>query len=171
MTSFNDVVKWRRMFHQYPELSKYEYKTTQRIKDILTSYNIKMIDIPMETGSSRNRTRRKCIAVRTDIDALPIQEQVSQDFTSTNDGVMHACGHDIHMASILAIATKLKEEEEQLNGRVRFLFQPAEELGYGAKAMAKTNALDDVQAIVGFHNSPTLDIENLQLNQVLLRLL
>ena len=50
MTSFNDVVKWRRMFHQYPELSKYEYKTTQRIKDILTSYNIKMIDIPMETG-------------------------------------------------------------------------------------------------------------------------
>lgn len=151
MTSFNDVVKWRRMFHQYPELSKYEYKTTQRIKDILTSYNIKMIDIPMETGLVAEIGQgEKCIAVRTDIDALPIQEQVSQDFTSTNDGVMHACGHDIHMASILAIATKLKEEEEQLNGRVRFLFQPAEELGYGAKVMAKTNALDDVQAIVDF---------------------
>ena len=159
MTSFNDVVKWRRMFHQYPELSKYEYKTTQRIKDILTSYNIKMIDIPMETGLVAEIGQgEKCIAVLTDIDALPIQEQVSQDFTSTNDGVMHACGHDIHMASILAIATKLKEEEEQLNGRVRFLFQPAEELGYGAKVMAKTNALDDVQAIVGFHNYPTLDI-------------
>ena len=114
MTSFNDVVKWRRMFHQYPELSKYEYKTTQRIKDILTSYNIKMIDIPMETGLVAEIGQgEKCIAVRTDIDALPIQEQVSQDFTSTNDEVMHACGHDIHMASILAIATKLKEEEEK----------------------------------------------------------
>ena len=91
MTSFNDVVKWRRMFHQYPELSKYEYKTTQRIKDILTSYNIKMIDIPMETGLVAEIGQgEKCIAVRTDIDALPIQEQVSQDFTSTNDGVMHA---------------------------------------------------------------------------------
>ena len=79
----------------------------------------------------------KCIAVRTDIDALPIQEQVSQDFTSTNDGVMHACGHDIHMASILAIATKLKEEEEQLNGRVRFYFNQLKSLGMVLKPWLK----------------------------------
>mgnify|MGYP002656290854 CR=1 FL=1 len=76
MTSFNDVVKWRRMFHQYPELSKYEYKTTQRIKDILTSYNIKMIDIPMETGLEAEIGQvKKCISVRTDIEASPIQRR------------------------------------------------------------------------------------------------
>ena len=62
---------------------------------------------------------------RTDIDALP--EQVEHEFTSTNEGVMHACGHDIHMASILAIATNLKEQEDKLKGRVKFIFQPAEE--------------------------------------------
>lgn len=110
-----------------------------------------------------------CIAVRTDIDALPINEQVDHDFTSSNEGAMHACGHDIHMASILAVATKLKAQESDLKGRVKFLFQPAEEVGTGALAMAETNALDDVKAIVGFHNYPTLDIGNLRLSQVLLR--
>ena len=71
---------------------------------------------------------------------------------------MHACGHDIHMASILAIATNLKEQEDKLKGRVKFIFQPAEETGYGAKAIAETDVLDDVKAILGFHNYPTLNI-------------
>ncbi len=112
MTTFNDYVNWRRTFHQFPEVSQKEYETTKRIKRILQAYDIKIIDLPLETGLIAEIGQGEpCIAVRTDIDALPITEQVDHEFTSTNEGVMHACGHDIHMASILAIATKLKEQE------------------------------------------------------------
>lgn len=159
MTNYNDYIKWRRLFHQYPEVSNNEYETTKRLKQILQEYDIKIIDISFETGFVAEVGKGEpCIAVRTDIDALPIQEQVEHDFASTNEGAMHACGHDIHMASILAVATKLKAQESTLKGRVKFLFQPAEEMGTGALAMAETNALDDVKAIVGFHNYPTLEI-------------
>lgn len=159
MTEYKDFVKWRRLFHQYPEVSNNEFETTKRLKEILKEYDIKIIDIPLETGFvAEVGEGEPCIAVRTDIDALPINEQVDHDFTSSNEGAMHACGHDIHMASILAVATKLKAQESDLKGRVKFLFQPAEEVGTGALAMAETNALDDVKAIVGFHNYPTLDI-------------
>ncbi|PTE70086.1 amidohydrolase [Staphylococcus devriesei] len=159
MTNYTDYVNWRRTFHQYPEVSNNEFETTKRLKRILEAYQIKIIDIPLETGFVAEIGQGEpCIAVRTDIDALPIHEQVEHEFTSTNTGVMHACGHDIHMASILAVATTLKAQEDKLNGRVKFLFQPAEEIGYGAKAMADTDVLDDVKAILGFHNYPTLNI-------------
>lgn len=161
MTNYSDYVNWRRTFHQYPEVSKKEFETTKRLKRILEAYDIKTLDIPLETGLVAEIGKGEtCIAVRTDIDALPITEQVEHEFTSTNEGVMHACGHDIHMASILAIATQLKAREDMLTGRVKFLFQPAEETGYGAKAMAETHILNDVKAIVGFHNYPTLDIND-----------
>lgn len=159
MTKYKDYVKWRRLFHQYPEVSNNEHETTKRLKEILKEYDIKMIDIPLETGFvAEVGEGEPCIAVRTDIDALPIKEQVSHDFASSNEGAMHACGHDIHMASILAVATQLKAQEPDLKGRVKFLFQPAEEVGTGALAMAETNVLDDVKAIVGFHNYPTLNV-------------
>ncbi|PTF18449.1 amidohydrolase [Staphylococcus devriesei] len=159
MTNYTDYVNWRRTFHQYPEVSNNEFETTKRLKRILEAYQIKIIDIPLETGFVAEIGHGEtCIAVRTDIDALPIREQVEHEFTSTNTGVMHACGHDIHMASILAVATTLKEQEDKLNGRVKFLFQPAEEIGCGAKAMANTGVLDDVKAILGFHNYPILNI-------------
>lgn len=159
MTTYNDFVKWRRTFHKFPEVSQKEYETTKRLKRILQTYDIKIIDYPLETGLIAEIGHGEpCIAVRTDIDALPITEQVEHEFTSTNEGVMHACGHDIHMASILAIATNLKEQEDKLKGRVKFIFQPAEETGYGAKAIAETDVLDDVKAILGFHNYPTLNI-------------
>ncbi|MBK3923652.1 amidohydrolase [Staphylococcus haemolyticus] len=159
MTTYNDYVKWRRTFHQFPEVSQKEYETTKRLKRILQAFDIKIIDYLLETGLIAEIGHGEpCIAVRTDIDALPITEQVEHEFTSTNEGVMHACGHDIHMASILAIATNLKEQEDKLKGRVKFIFQPAEETGYGAKAIAETDVLDDVKAILGFHNYPTLNI-------------
>lgn len=159
MTNYTDYIKWRRMFHQFPEVSNEEFETTQRIKDILKTYHIKMIDIPLATGVVAEIGKgERCIAVRTDIDALPIKEQVEHDYKSTHEGVMHACGHDIHMASILAIATKLKENEHLLKGRVRFLFQPAEEIGYGAKQMERTGILKDVECVLGFHNYPTMNI-------------
>lgn len=98
------------------------------------------------------------VAVRTDIDALPIQEVTDLSFKSHNEGAMHACGHDIHMASILGTAIRLKAQEAQLNGRVRFIFQPAEEIGYGAVKLAETGLLDGAKAIIGFHNDPDLKV-------------
>ncbi|MBM9447556.1 MULTISPECIES: amidohydrolase [Staphylococcus] len=162
MPQYEDFVKWRRTFHQFPELSDDEYETTKRLRRILESYEIKILDIPLETGLIAEVGQGDTfIAVRSDIDALPINEEVVHEFTSTNEGIMHACGHDIHMASILATATKLKEIEDQLKGRVRFIFQPAEELGYGAVKLAETGAIDGTKAVLGYHNYPTMDIGTL----------
>lgn len=159
MPQYEDYINWRRTFHQYPELSEYEYETTKRLRRILESYDITILDLPLETGLVAEIGQGDSfVAVRTDIDALPINEQVENEFSSTNEGVMHACGHDIHMASILAVATRLKEVESDLNGRVRFIFQPAEELGYGAFYITDTKAIDGAKAVLGYHNYPTLDI-------------
>lgn len=155
----DQAVTWRRYFHQFPELSDKEFKTTQKIKDILTENHIRILDLPLATGLVAEVGQGlSCIAVRADIDALPIQELVEQDFKSENEGVMHACGHDIHMASILATAVKLKEIEGTLTGRVKFIFQPAEELGHGAFKIIETHALKDVQAVLGFHNDPSRSV-------------
>ena len=149
----------RRTFHQFPELSDKEYETTKRLKRILESFDITILDVPLETGLVAEIGRGEpVIAVRTDIDALPINEQVVHEFTSTNEGVMHACGHDIHMASILGVATQLKELENELSGRVRILFQASEELGHGAIKLSETGVLKNVKAVLGFHNYPSLDI-------------
>lgn len=159
MISYDDVVEWRRYFHQHPELSKKEYDTTKKLKDILKQYHINILDYPLETGFiAEIGEGEQCVAVRTDIDALPINELVDSEFKSEQEGVMHACGHDIHMASILAVAIKLKDIESELNGRVKFIFQAAEELGYGAEEVVETGALEDVSAVLGFHNYPNIDI-------------
>lgn len=159
MPHFEDYVQWRRHFHQYPEVSKNEYETTKKLKEILTSYDIKVLDLPLETGLIAEVGQGdEFVAVRSDIDALPITEQVDHAFKSSNDGAMHACGHDIHMASILAVATKLKENEANLKGRVRLLFQAAEEVGFGAISIVDTGALEGVKAVLGYHNFPTLNI-------------
>ncbi|BCN89235.1 amidohydrolase [Staphylococcus argenteus] len=156
MGANNRVIEWRRYFHQHPELSEQEFNTTQKIKDILTEHHITVLDLPLKTGLVAEVGQgSSCVAIRADIDALPIQELVNQDFKSENEGVMHACGHDIHMASVLAAAIKLKDIEDALTGRVKFIFQPAEELGYGAFKIIETHVLDDVQAVLGFHNNPS----------------
>ncbi|BCU53029.1 N-acetyl-L,L-diaminopimelate deacetylase [Staphylococcus auricularis] len=159
MVQTEDLVKWRRIFHQYPELSEHEFETTKRIKEILELYDIHILDLPLKTGLVAEIGRGdEFVAVCSDIDALPIREQVTHAFTSQQDGVMHACGHDIHMASILGTAIKLKQIEDQLPGRVRFIFQPAEELGYGASYITETGAVDGAKAVVGFHNLPSLNV-------------
>ena len=117
MLNYNDIVNWRRMFHQYPELSNDEFETTKRIRRILQQYDIRHPHLRYTNGYrfvAEIGQGLPCIAVRTDIDALPIDEQVNHAFTSTNEGVMHACGHDIHMASILAVAVQLKALETSL---------------------------------------------------------
>ena len=96
-----------------------------------------------------NPARR--IALRTDIDALPIRERTDLDFISQNEGVMHACGHDCHMAMMLGAVRILNELRAQLRGEVRVIFQPAEEISIGARDMIAAGALDGVDAIYGAH--------------------
>ena len=117
MSLAEQLIRWRRELHQYPELSLQEVDTTARIRDWLQS--------------------NKVIALRADIDALPIEEAASVPFRSLNAGVMHACGHDIHTSVILGAALLLKQREAQLAGRVRILFQPAEESFGGAKTLIR----------------------------------
>ncbi|REH89319.1 amidohydrolase [Staphylococcus felis] len=160
MTNLTDqLIEWRRTFHENPEVSLEEYETTKRIRKILEDYHIKIIDVPLETGLIAEIGQGdRLLAVRTDIDALPIKEQTELAFKSKNNGAMHACGHDIHMAAVLGTAVLLKKEEQQLNGRVRLIFQAAEEIGYGAAKVAESRVLDGAKAIIGFHNDPSLKV-------------
>ena len=159
MTNYSTYVDWRRTFHQYPELSDEEYETTEKLRKILKSYGIRILEVPLKTGLVAEIGQgEEMIAVRTVIDALPIEEQVKHEFTSKYQGAMHACGHDIHMASILATGIQLKEIEDELNGRVRLIFQPAEELGHGAFEIINTGVLKGAKAVLGFHNYPTLKV-------------
>ncbi|HBU2428433.1 TPA: amidohydrolase, partial [Klebsiella pneumoniae] len=100
----------------------------------------------------------KVIALRADIDALPIEEATGLPYRSQNQGVMHACGHDIHTSVMLGAALLLKEREAELPGRVRILFQPAEENFGGAKTLIRAGALEEVSAIFGMHNEPGLPV-------------
>ncbi|CAL28730.1 amidohydrolase [Staphylococcus carnosus] len=159
MTDINQVKEWRRTFHRYPEVSYKEFETTKRIRHILEDNDIKIVDYPLQTGLVAEVGQGDTIvALRTDIDALPITEQTHLDIQSTTEGVMHACGHDIHMATILAATMKLKAQEATLPGRVRILFQAAEEVGSGAQQMVEAGVLEDVKVVTGFHNDPTLKI-------------
>ncbi|MBI5975843.1 amidohydrolase [Staphylococcus canis] len=155
----DQLITWRRQFHQQPEISHEEYKTTEKIRNILEEHDITILDLPLKTGLIAEIGQGDTlIGVRSDIDALPIIEDTTLAYKSENEGAMHACGHDIHMASILGVALLLKAEESQLNGRVRIIFQAAEEVGDGAIAFADSGALDDAKAIIGYHNDPTLKV-------------
>lgn len=129
MSLAEQLIRWRRELHQYPELSLQEVDTTARIRDWLQSGGISLLPYELKTGAvAEVGSGDKVIALRADIDALPIEEAASVPFRSLNAGVMHACGHDIHTSVILGAALLLKQREAQLAGRVRILFQPAEEL-------------------------------------------
>lgn len=153
------LIDWRRELHRYPELSGQEVETTGRIRRWLGEADIKVLpyDIPTgvvaEIGSGTNQ-----IALRADIDALPIEERSGVAFSSEHVGVMHACGHDIHTSVILGAALKLKAREAALGGKVRILFQPAEENFGGAKSLIRAGALKDISAIFGMHNEPGLPV-------------
>lgn len=143
--------------HQYPELSNHEFKTTKKLKDELEKHHIRVLDLPLKTGIVVEIGQGEhSIALRGDIDALPIQEQVDVHYHSQEDGVMHACGHDFHATAMLGVAILLKESEHKLKGRVRIIFQPAEEVGTGALEIIQTGVLENIQAIFGIHNDPTL---------------
>jgi amidohydrolase len=158
------LVKFRRDLHMEPELSNEEYETTKKIRDALKSHGITILNLPLETGLVAEIKGAKpgpVIALRCDIDALPILEQSDVSFPSQHDGVMHACGHDFHTSVILGTALLLKKEEENLTGTIRLIFQSAEETGHGARNILETHVLDDVNVIFGLHNDPTLKVGEL----------
>jgi N-acetylcysteine deacetylase len=156
------LTNMRRELHEYPELSMMEIETTKRIRrwleegdiDILPFENLEVGVIAEIKGAKPGPT----IAIRADIDALPIKEETNLPFSSKVDGVMHACGHDFHTASIIGTALLLKEKRDQLQGTVRFIFQPAEEIASGAKKVIEAGALEGVEAIFGMHNKPDLPV-------------
>ncbi|MTD26516.1 M20 peptidase aminoacylase family protein [Erwinia sorbitola] len=153
------LVAWRRELHQYPELSNEEFATTERITGWLKEAEITILPFDLATGVVAEIGQGEpLIALRADIDALPIEEIVPVAFRSQHPGVMHACGHDVHTSVILGAAKLLKEREQSLPGRVRLLFQPAEERFGGAKTLINAGALQDVAAIFGMHNAPELPV-------------
>lgn len=159
MSFSEQLIDWRRELHQYPELSLEEFETTRRVRQWLEAAGLRLLSYDVPTGVvAEVGTGEKMIALRADIDALPIAEASGVPFSSLNPGVMHACGHDIHTSVMLGAALLLKEKEHQLAGRVRILFQPAEENFGGAKRLISAGALDGVSAIFGMHNEPGLPV-------------
>ncbi|MDA2165337.1 M20 peptidase aminoacylase family protein [Bacillus tropicus] len=155
------LISIRRNLHKHPELSYEEFETTKAIKNWLEEKNITIINSNLKTGViaeiSGNRNG-PLIAIRADIDALPIQEETNLPYASKIHGKMHACGHDFHTAAIIGAAYLLKEKESSLSGTVRFIFQPAEESSNGACKVIEAGHLHGVQAIFGMHNKPDLPV-------------
>ncbi|EJS58236.1 amidohydrolase [Bacillus cereus] len=155
------LISIRRNLHEHPELSYEEFETTKTIKNWLDEKNITIINSSLETGviaEISGNNSGPIIAIRADIDALPIQEETNLPYTSKIPGKMHACGHDFHTAAIIGAAYLLKEKESSLSGTVRFIFQPAEESSNGACKVIEAGHLHGVQAIFGMHNKPDLPV-------------
>lgn len=155
------LVKIRRHLHQHPELSHEEIQTTAAIRGWLTEAGIREADFQLKTGliaEVGGLQEGPIIAIRADIDALPIQEETGLPYASQVAGKMHACGHDFHTAAVLGAAILLKQQESELKGTVRFIFQPAEEKAQGAEQVIGSGALHDVRAIYGMHNKPDLPV-------------
>jgi amidohydrolase len=149
------LIENRRYFHQNPELSFQEFETAKTVASFLHSFGLEV-----ETGVGGNgvvatlngKFPGPTIALRCDMDALPIQDEKQVEYRSAKKGIMHACGHDGHMSILLEVARLLTEEKDQLHGKVKFVFQHAEELvPGGAKSILESGALDDVEAIFGIH--------------------
>ncbi|MFC4652501.1 amidohydrolase [Lactococcus nasutitermitis] len=152
-----ELTEIRHYLHQHPELSEQEVETTKFLLEKLKSWGVEILDSNLKTGIVAKIGQGKpVIALRADIDALPVKEETGLDFASKNIGVMHACGHDLHMTSLLGAAKILKERENELRGTIKLIFQPSEEHGTGAKMVLESGTVDDVQAFLGYHNIPTL---------------
>jgi amidohydrolase len=149
------AVAWRRHLHQHPELSFQEHETSSFLFELLGGLDGLELERPTETSLvATMRTGRpgKTLALRADIDALPIQEETGLEFASENPGVMHACGHDGHTAMLLATLNALHERRDELSGEIRFIFQHAEELGPGgAGQLVEAGVMDGVDLVVGAH--------------------
>jgi amidohydrolase len=161
---YESLQTWRRHLHQNPELSWEEYETTAYIEQVLRKIGIIAIQKPLKTGlialiEGKNPSK-KCVALRADIDALPIQEANVCEYKSTKEGVMHACGHDVHSTCLLGAAQYLWNHREDFEGTIKLIFQPSEEKQpSGAEALIEAGALANptVSSIIGLHVTPELE--------------
>jgi amidohydrolase len=149
------VIDWRRALHRHPEVAFQEHETARFIRQVLEQIGDLEISRPTETSvMARLRTGRPgpVLAVRADIDALPIHEENDVEYRSQSDGAMHACGHDGHTSIALGLVTLLARHRDRLRGEVRFLFQHAEELSPGgAEEMVRQGVMDGVDHVIGLH--------------------
>ena len=153
------AISFRHELHAYPELSWQEVDTANRIRAMLNKYDISWKECA-KTGTVATLAqdaKGEHIALRTDIDALPLGEKNTFDYISKKPNCMHACGHDGHTATLMATIIWLKKHEKQLINPVTFIFQPAEEGGHGAKKMIEDGCLDNVEFIYGWHNWPAIE--------------
>lgn len=158
------VVQLRRHIHAHPELSWNETNTAKLVADELRALGMEVTEGVAKNGVvgllRGNNPDKICIALRADMDALPIVEQNELSYKSQTPGVMHACGHDVHTANLLGAAMILSELREQIEGTIKFIFQPSEEkIPSGAEAMIKEGVLANPapSAILGLHVTPELD--------------
>ena len=150
----NKIIQIRRDIHKHPELSFQEFRTAKLVSDSLKKFGLEVDENIGKTGVVgilKGARPGKTIAFRADMDALPIQETSDLSYKSVNDGVMHACGHDAHTAMLLVAAEILSKNIEQISGKIKFIFQPAEEGFGGAKFMIDDGALEGVEEIYGLH--------------------
>ena len=160
-----EVIKIRRYLHKYPEISEKEYNTCKYIRNYLNNIGInnKVIGKTGVVGTLIKDKDLPTVAIRAEIDALPINEENTFEYKSKNNGVMHACGHDGITAVVLGLAKLLSENKDKLNCNVKFIFEPAEEVGKGAKKLIEEKVLEDpkVDNMIIFHfaNSDTIGME------------
>ena len=154
--NYTKAVELRRYFHSHPELPKEEFNTAKRIEEELDKLNIEHKRVG-ETGvyaeiiGTKDDKANKTIVLRADIDALPIEETNNCEYKSLNEGVMHACGHDAHTASLLVSAKILSENKNLFSGKIKLCFQQAEEIGYGARLFIDGGYLEGASRSFGIH--------------------
>jgi amidohydrolase len=167
LAAAREILPWmieiRRDLHQHPELGLEEHRTGKKVRELLDELGIEHEDGMGGTGvlgTIQGNAEGKTVALRADLDALPIQDDKDVSYASKVPGRMHACGHDVHTTMLLGAARLLAEERTSLPGTVKLLFQPAEETVGGAKLMIEAGALENprVEAIFGVHVDPSLEV-------------
>jgi amidohydrolase len=158
----DEVLELRRHFHRHPEMSFSEHETSRQLGERLRQLGLELRPCPTDTGVVAlldTGKPGKTVMLRADIDGLPIHEESGVDFASRADGRMHACGHDAHMAIMVGVARTLVDRIWDIRGRYVFVFQPAEEIVSGAKAMIAKGLLDDhhPDSIIGLHIASFLE--------------
>ncbi|NJN86562.1 MAG: amidohydrolase, partial [Leptolyngbyaceae cyanobacterium SL_7_1] len=154
------LIEIRRHIHSHPELSGQEYQTAAYVAGVLSSSGLRVQELVGKTGVvaelAGQEDSDRLLAIRADMDALPIQERTGLEFASRQPGIMHACGHDVHTTVGLGTAMVLSQLGQPLPGTIRFLFQPAEETAQGASWMVRDGVMHDVEAVLGVHVFPTI---------------
>lgn len=153
------LIEIRRHLHSHPELSGQEYKTAAYVAGVMSSCGLRVQELVGKTGvvaELEGNSQTPVLAIRADMDALPIVERTELPFTSSQPGVMHACGHDVHTTVGLGTAMVLSQLDLPVLGTTRFLFQPAEETARGAHWMIEDGVMENVGAILGVHAYPSI---------------